>query len=63
MLLINEYCLEGEEREQTRQTVLNYYLGDLELDLAEFGEPLNATKLFPRFCATFLAQQRVKIWK
>ena len=60
MLLIEEHCAEEADRHLTRNAVLGYYLSDLELDLAEYGEQLNGTKHFPRFCTIFVAQQKVK---
>ncbi|KAL7075219.1 hypothetical protein ACQ4LE_005632 [Meloidogyne hapla] len=63
IMLINEHCSKNrieEQREHTRQTVRRYYEDDLELDLIEYGEPLNATRRFPRFCAAFLAQQKAE---
>lgn len=62
-MLINEHCNQNgigeDQREHARRTVRRYYEDDLELDLIEYGETLNATRRFPRFCAAFLAQQKV----
>jgi hypothetical protein len=62
-MLINEHCGNNFNKEKlkkhTRNTIKRYYENDLELDLIEYGEKLNETKHFPRFCATFLAQQKV----
>ena len=63
IMLINEHCNQNgigeDQREHARRTVRRYYEDDLELDLIEYGETLNATRRFPRFCAAFLAQQKV----
>uniref|UniRef100_A0A914KLE4 Uncharacterized protein n=1 Tax=Meloidogyne incognita TaxID=6306 RepID=A0A914KLE4_MELIC len=64
IMLINEHCnqngFEEDQREHARRTVRRYYEDDLELDLIEYGETLNATRRFPRFCAAFLAQQKAE---
>ncbi|KAF7636750.1 GOLD domain-containing protein [Meloidogyne graminicola] len=62
-MLINAHCgqpgFEEQQKENARKTVRRYYEDDLELDLIEYGENLNSTKRFPRFCAAFLAQQKL----
>ncbi|KAL3089663.1 hypothetical protein niasHT_020442 [Heterodera trifolii] len=58
MQLIDQKCAPGLEADDTRGTVSRYYTDDLELDLAEYGELLNSTRHFPRFCTAFLAQQK-----
>uniref|UniRef100_A0A183BV11 DB domain-containing protein n=1 Tax=Globodera pallida TaxID=36090 RepID=A0A183BV11_GLOPA len=58
MQLIEMHCAPGEEADDTHATVSRYYTDDLELDLDEYSELLNATRHFPRFCTAFLAYQK-----
>uniref|UniRef100_A0A915N0H6 GOLD domain-containing protein n=1 Tax=Meloidogyne javanica TaxID=6303 RepID=A0A915N0H6_MELJA len=64
-MLINEHCNQNgigeDQREHARRTVRRYYEDDLELDLIEYGETLNATRRFPQIPDETMVMSRYKV--